>query len=210
MGTRFGSVILGMVCAATLATGVQSQDAAPKNFILNGSLEEQVDGKAVGWSMSTIPAREDVASYLALSMDKAKDGRWALKLNLKTPPMDANGAKVDACYFFAAGVSKDVLQEKGKPLGFTAWVYAEPGVPKPSRLIMRIRAWHPNEKGVSVPGTPVDILVAPKAGEWMQVEATGTLDPNINYTDIDMQCGWAEGNVAGVQYVDDLRFFVKP
>jgi len=200
-----------MVCAASLATGALAQDKTPKNFIVNGSLEDQVDGKAVGWSMTMIPAREDVASFLAPSMDKAKDGQWSLKLNLKDPPKDANGAKVDACYFFATGVSRDVLQEKGKPLCFTAWVYAEPGVAKPSRLILRIRAWHPNEKGEgSVVFAPIDIGFTPKVGEWTQVEVTGMLDPNTNYTDVDMQCGWADGNVAGVQYVDDMRFFVKP
>ncbi len=211
MGTRLGSVILGIACAASLATVVWAQDTTPKSFLVNGSLEDQVDGKAVGWAMSTMPVREDVASYLAPSMDKAKDGEWSLKLNLKDPPKDPNNPKAEWSYFFATGVSRDVLQEKGKPLGFTAWVYAEPGVEKPARLIMRIRAWHPNEKGDgSAVATPIDIAVTPKVGEWTLVEATGMLDPNTNYTDVDMQCGWASGGVVGVQYVDDLRFFVKP
>lgn len=212
MKTRMTSWVMGIVCAAGLSAGVWAADEkAPKSFIMNGSLEEQVDGKAVGWSTSTSPAREDVASYLAPSMDKAKDGDWSLKLNLKTPPKDPQDPKKEWSYFFAPSVSRDVLQEKGKTLLFTAWVYAEPGVEKPSRLILRMRVWRPNEKGdASVAEAPIDVLVTPKIGEWTRVEATGMLNPNTAYTDVDMQCGWAEGGVVGVQYVDDLRLVVKP
>lgn len=174
-----------------------------RSLLLNGDFEVGKGGELPGWSRALYPpgTKGDVEKCVHRSRERAKSGRWSLKLD--------TGSVLgrELAIVFNGAVSKEALALKGRTLLLTGWVYVQPGTAlRP--ISMRLRAFGRDERERTVfLGDVLSIKVLGEPGRWTKFEARGSLRWE-NVRSMDLHCAIRPDVVRTVQFLDDLRLTV--
>ena len=210
MRMRIGwAVVLVAVAYAVVCLAQEQKAEEPKDYVVNGSFEEQLKDKPKGWQWYFWPKAEGIDKHYQLSKEQAKTGDWSLKITLEEPyEQDVVKGKKRPRHIYVNGrVLPDVAKLQGKTLALSASVYVPDGS-QGQTVVLRLRQWARKGKN-RFKGDLVRLRLTGKPGEWVTAEKTGVLDPAKGVEYMDMQCSMVSSKKAFLQYVDDIKLVVK-